>query len=152
MKERYLDLRATVCLLGLQYVDLLLRTVISIFTPRVGLLVGLDSTLIRRFTEDREVTSIRSKHDATSLTTCPRNCRSASALIMFFYGGDLSPHDKMRMHHVQCCSGAGTHRNAIPVNILGRERRSGNYPATKAERCCCSVRANICPKIKFCLF
>ena len=52
----------------------------------------------------------------------------------------------------QWCSGAGTHRNAVPVNILGRERRSGSYLATKAERCCCSVPANIYPKIKFCLF
>ena len=27
----------------------------------------------------------------------------------------------------QWCSGAGTHRNAVPVNILGPERRSGAF-------------------------
>jgi len=37
--------------------------------------------------------------------------------------------------------------NAVPVNILGLERRSGSYTATKAERCCCSGPGNICPKL-----
>ena len=29
-------------------------------------------------------------------------------------------------------SGAGTHRNAVPVNILGPERRFGSYPRRNA--------------------
>ena len=47
-------------------------------------------------------------------------------------------------HVKQWCSGAGTHRNAVPVNILGPERRSGSYPSSQAERYCCSVPANVC--------
>jgi len=50
------------------------------------------------------------------------------------------------------CTGAGMHRNSVPVNIVGPERRSGSYSATKAQRCCCIVPANICHKVKFCLF
>jgi len=39
----------------------------------------------------------------------------------------------------QGCSGAGTHGNAIPVNILARERRSHKYVSCKWERWCYSV-------------
>ena len=53
---------------------------------------------------------------------------------------------------IQWCSGAGTHRNAVPVNILGPERRSGSYPSSQAERYCCSVPANVCRQDQICLF
>jgi len=52
----------------------------------------------------------------------------------------------------QWCSGAGTHRNAVPVNILGPERRSGSYPSSQAKRYCCSVPANVCRQDRICLF
>jgi len=53
---------------------------------------------------------------------------------------------------VQWCSGAGTHRNAVPVNILGPVRRSDSYPSSQAERYCCSVPANVCRQDRSCLF
>ena len=52
----------------------------------------------------------------------------------------------------QWCSGAGTHRNAVPVNILGPEWRSGSYPSSQSERYCCSVPANVCRQDRICLF
>jgi len=58
----------------------------------------------------------------------------------------------MRFNDDQWCSGAGTHRNAVPVNILGPVRRSGSYPSSQAERYCCSVPANVCRQDRSCLF
>ena len=43
----------------------------------------------------------------------------------------------------QGCSGAGTHGNNVPVNILARERRSHKYVSCKWERWCYSVPINI---------
>ena len=45
-----------------------------------------------------------------------------------------------------------THRNAVPVNIFGPERRSGSYPSSQVERYCCSVPANVCRQDRICLF
>jgi len=43
----------------------------------------------------------------------------------------------------QGCSGAGTHGNAVPMNILVRERRSHKCVSCKWERWCYSVPINI---------
>ena len=43
----------------------------------------------------------------------------------------------------QGCSGAGTHGNAVPVNILARERRSHKCVSCKWERWCYSVPIKI---------
>ena len=43
----------------------------------------------------------------------------------------------------QGCSGAGTRRNAVPVNIFQAERRSGKYSRGAPERLCYGVPANI---------
>ena len=48
------------------------------------------------------------------------------------------------LYCIQWCSGAGTRRNVVPVNILEPERRSGNYSSSQTERYCCSVPANVC--------
>ena len=58
----------------------------------------------------------------------------------------------MNIGRGQWCSGARTHRNAVPANILGPERRSGSYPSSQAEHYCCSVQANVCRQDQICLF
>jgi len=49
----------------------------------------------------------------------------------------------------QWCSGAGTRGNAVPVNILARERRSHKSLSCKGERYSHSVPRNI-SKLKNC--
>ena len=51
--------------------------------------------------------------------------------------------------HIHGCSGAGTHGNAVPVNILARERRCHKCVSCKWERWCYSVPKNILNSFSF---
>ena len=41
---------------------------------------------------------------------------------------------RLKVSHMQWCSGAGTRRNAVPVNIFLPEQRSGRNLLSQPER------------------